>query len=101
MTRLWQRTKHVQDSTVLSHAEQGARHRAQCGRTRLIGWLTAAVLAGLPGLLLLLWLEALPEPAAKPLREAIMFFKDPVEKSFQVLDLRSAERIAGIVVPGG
>lgn len=91
----------MQDSTVLSHAAPGARHRAQRVGTRLIGWLSVTVLSGLPGLLLLFWLEALPEPAAKPLREAIMFFKDPVEKSFQVLDLRSAERIAGIVVLGG
>jgi len=58
-----------------------------------------AVAAGLLGLLLLLWIEALPEPAAKPLREAILVFKGPVESSFQVVD--PAERVAGIVVLGG
>jgi uncharacterized SAM-binding protein YcdF (DUF218 family) len=68
---------------------------------RLIIRFSVAVVAGLAALLLLLWLEALPEPAAKLLREGIMLFKDPVETSFQALDLRSVDRVSGIVVLGG
>src|SRR5262245_10825175 len=68
---------------------------------KLIARFSVAVVAGLTGVLLLLWLEALPESVAKPLREGIMFFKDPVETSFQALDLRSVDHVSGIVVLGG
>src|SRR5262245_40461514 len=77
-----------------------------CGRTLgrtlwLIGQLALALVVGLLGLLLLFWLEALPEPVARPVREAIMLIKEPIERLFPSPDLVAVDRLSGIVVLGG
>jgi uncharacterized SAM-binding protein YcdF (DUF218 family) len=66
----------------------------------LFARLALAVLAGL-SLLLLFWLQALPELAARPVREAIMLIKEPIERRFPSPDLVNVDRLSGIVVLGG
>jgi len=80
-----------------------ARHAGMTGSTlkRMLGRLAVAVVAGLPGLLLLFWLGALPELAASPVRKAIMLMKEPIERRFPSPDLVVVDRLSGIVVLGG
>src|SRR5262245_49288583 len=84
-------------------AQTPARYAGVTGRTlkRMIGWLAVALVTGLPGLLLLFWLGALPELAARPVREAIMLIKEPIEMRFPSPDLVNVDRLSGIVVLGG
>jgi uncharacterized SAM-binding protein YcdF (DUF218 family) len=93
--------------TAAAVCQMDSETPARCGRTlgrtlqRLIGQIALALVAGLTSLLLLFWLEALPELAARPVREAIMLMKEPIERSFRSPDLLAADRVSGIVVLGG
>lgn len=80
---------------------QGVERKVWRNSTRGAMWLALASVASMAELLALLWFRMLPEPAARPLRAAILLVKDPIEQGFREPDFKANSPISGIIVLGG